>query len=271
VQTIPVRADGGVDDAALEAMIDERVRLVSLTWLPANGGLINDAAAIGRIARKFDIPYFIDAAQALGQLPVDVSELGCDVLKGAGRKYLRGPRGTAILYVRQAFLDRLSPSFLDVLSGPWSGSGAQVRPDSRRFETSEGSVALQLGLGAALKQAKALGIGAIRTRIDGLARQVRSGLGAIPGVTIRDLGSEHSGLVSFTLDGVPAQTIRAELARQRIAISANGVAYTPLDMTARGLDSIARASVSYYNTPEEIHRLCEAVANLSRQGSSRPL
>ena len=90
VETIPSDQDGCVDPEALRAMLDERVRLIALTWLPANGGLINPAAAIGAVAREHGIAYFVDAAQAVGQLPIDVEQVGCDVLAGAGRKALRG-------------------------------------------------------------------------------------------------------------------------------------------------------------------------------------
>ncbi len=263
IEVIPVQPDGSADAEALAAMIDDRVRLISLTWLPANGGLINDAAAIGQVARAAGIPYFVDAGQALGQLPIDVKALGCDVLKGAGRKFLRGPRGVALLYVRRSFLDRLQPAYLDVLSAPWTAHGPVMRQDARRFETSETAVALLLGLGAALKLAQALGIPAIRARIAALADGLRARLADIPGVTLRDLGTERSGLVSFTVEGMPAQAVRARLVAERIAIGANGIAYTPLDMAARGLDEIARASVSYFNTEEELDRLCRAAAALS--------
>ena len=155
VETIPCREDGSVDPDVLASLVDGRVRLISLTWLPANGGLINDAAAVGRVARAAGIPYFIDAGQALGQVPVDVAALGCDMLKGAGRKFLRGPRGTALLYIRAEFADRIEPAYLDVLSGPWS-DGPRRRRDARMFETSETSYALLLGLGAALRQARAI-------------------------------------------------------------------------------------------------------------------
>src|SRR6185369_7841916 len=156
VEAIACRDDGSVDPEALSRMIDDRVRLVALTWLPANGGLINDAAAIGRVTRRAGVPYFIDAGQAVGQVPVDVAALGCDILKGACRKYLRGPRGTALLYVRKEFLQHLEPVFLDVQSAPWVDGGPVPRQDARVFETVETSVALQLGLGAALRQALAL-------------------------------------------------------------------------------------------------------------------
>lgn len=146
VEAIPSRADGSVDAGALAAMIDERVRLISLTWLPANGGLINDAAAVGAVARQAGVPFFIDAAQALGQIPVDVRELQCDVLVAPGRKHLRGPRGTGLLYIRRNFLQQLDPPWCDVFSAPLSDGRFVLRDDARRFETSEKPVALWLAL-----------------------------------------------------------------------------------------------------------------------------
>ena len=269
IEAIPCRGDGGVDADALASLIDKRVRLVSVTWLPANGGLINDVAAVGRVTRAAGVPYFIDAGQALGQVPVDVAAIGCDMLKGACRKYLRGPRGTALLYVRKEFVERLEPPFLDVQSGPWVGGAPQPRQDARVFETVEGSVALLLGLGVALKQARALGLPAIRARIGALADALRVRLSEIPGATVRDLGKDRSGLVSFTVDGIKPQDVRARLAQAKIAVGANGVPYTPLAMTARDLTEIVSASVSYLNTEDEIAQLADAVEELARAACSR--
>lgn len=264
IDVIPCREDGSVDPEALAAMIDDRVRLVSLTWLPANGGLINDAAAIGKITRKAGIPYFVDAGQALGQMPIDVKEIGCDMLKGTTRKFLRGPRGTALIYVRDGFTDRLNPAFVDVQSGPWQKDGPTPRRDARLFETVEGSLALLVGMGVAIEQAKSLGLETIRTRIRALSTRLRNGLAELPKVNLQDLGSEEkSGLVSFTVDDMDAQSMRRALADRRINVGANGVAYTPYDMTARGLTEIIRASVSYYNTESEIDHLVAAVHEIS--------
>jgi len=264
IETIPCRPDGSVDPDALESMLDDRVRLVSLTWLPANGGLINDAAAIGRVTRAAGVPYFIDAGQALGQVPVDVAAIGCDMLKGAGRKHLRGPRGTALLYVRKGFMGRLEPAFLDVQSAPWRDGGPARRDDARVFETVEGSVALLLGLGNALRQAREIGIEAIRRRIRALADGLRTRLAEVPGVEVRDLGTERSGLVSFTVGDRDVQAVRAALAQDGVTVGANGVPYTPLDMTARGLAGIVRASVSYMNDENDLDRLVEAVSKVAR-------
>lgn len=267
LEVIPCDEAGAVSVSALQQMIDPKVKLIALTWLPANGGLINPAEAIGAVARQHGIAYFIDAGQALGQLPCDVQALNCDVLKGAGRKFLRGPRGTALMYIKPAFLERLSPGHLDVLSAPWDGEGFAVRDDARRFETSEVSVALLAGLANALEEFNRLGATRIRQRIDGLCRQLRQRLETVSGLTLHNLGPAHqqSGLIAFTLKGWDSVELKQRLAQRGINIGANGVAYTPLDMQARGLDSIARIAVSYLNTEEEMDVLLESLSEMSAQ------
>lgn len=267
IETIPCDDSGCVDPAALQAMLDARVRLVALTWLPANGGLINPAAAIGRVARNAGVPYFVDAAQAVGQLPVDVAEVGCDVLSGAGRKALRGPRGTGLLYVRRDFLPRLTPAFVDTYSAPLDADGQpRLRGDAARFESAEASLALRCGQANALQEALDIGLDAIRARIDATAGALRTELAAIAGIDVLDQGRERSGLVSFNLAGQEAAAVQRSLAGQGIVIGSNGVPYTPLDMNARGLTQIARASVSYLTSADDIDRLLQALRALARQG-----
>lgn len=265
LETIPSDDSGCVDAQALEAMLDERVRLIALTWLPANGGLINPAAAVGSVARRHGIPYFVDAAQAVGQLPVDVAQIGCDVLSGAGRKALRGPRGTGLLYVRRGFLDQLTPAFVDTHSAPLGADGEPVlRPDAARLESAEASLALRCGLANALQEALDIGLPAIRARIDATAESLRTELAAIPGITVLDQGRERSGLVSFNVAGQDAVSVQRAMAAQGITIGSNGVPYTPLDMQARSLTQIARASVSYLTNDAEIDRLLHGLRALAR-------
>lgn len=262
VEVLPCLPDGRLDLGATAALLDDKVRWLSLTWLPANSGLIQDAAGLGRLARSAGVPFFIDAGQALGQLPIDVQALGCDVLKSAGRKHLRGPRGTAVLYVRRGYLDRLDPPWVDVQSAPWAHP---ARPDAARFETSEQSIALLLGLQQAVAVALELGVDSIATRVQDLAMQLRARLCVIPGVTVRDESQGPlSGLVSFTLDGVGAVKVKSRLAAMEIRVGANGVPYTPLDMMARGLTGIVRASLSYLNDVGDLDRASRAVESIAR-------
>ena len=263
VDVIPCDASGAACPVALEAMLDAKVKLIDLTWLPANGGLINPAQAIGDVARRHTIPYFIDAGQAVGQVPVDVQALQCDVLKSAGRKHLRGPRGTALLYIRPDFLPHLNPAQRDVFSAPWTAEGFDLRNDARRFETSEVSFALLAGLGNALQEINHLGIEQVWQRVSKTSTRIREALRQIPGITLHDLGRTHSGLIAFNLAGWDSFELKQRLACKRINIGANGVAYTPLDMQARGLNSIARISVSPLNTDDDIELLVKALRELN--------
>lgn len=263
VEPVPSDAQGQLDTKALERMIDGRVKLIAVTHVPTNGGLVNPAEEIGRIARANGIPYLLDACQSVGQLPVDVAKIGCDMLSATGRKYLRGPRGTGFLYVRKSFLDKLEPPFLDLHAAKWvSPERYEVRGDARRFENWEGNVAAKIGLGVAIDYALEWGMDAIWQRIQALADNLRAQLAKVPGVTLRDLGAVKGGIVTFTKDGLTPDQIKAALAAERINVSASGRSSTLLDMTARRLDKVVRSSVHYYNSEAEIDRFVGAVAAL---------
>ena len=261
VEVIPNDASGQLSVEALRRAIDDRVKLIAITHIPTNGGLVNPAAAVGRLAREAGVLYLLDACQSIGQLPIDVEAIGCDMLSATGRKYLRGPRGTGFLYVRREILARLEPPFLDLHAAHWvSRDRFEIRPDARRFENWETYYAGKIGLGVAIDYALQWGLAAIWERIKRLADDLRRQLSAMPGVTVRDEGVERCGIVSFTVTGRDADAIQGLLAKARINVSVSRVASTRLDMEARALPDLVRASVHYYNTEEEIARLCTVLA-----------
>ncbi len=267
VAVVPSDEDGALSVATLERMIGPEVKLIAVTHVPTNGGLVNPAAAIGRLARAHNIPFLLDACQSVGQLPIDVDAIGCDMLSATGRKYLRGPRGTGFLYVRRALLQQLEPPFIDLQGATWVAPDRyELRPDARRFENWENYVAGQLGLGAAIDYALAWGLHAIAARVIPLAESLRSRLGAIPGVTLRDLGKQRCGIVSFTVAGQEARDLVAGLRRQHINISASGPSSTLLDALARKLPDLLRASVHYYNSEAEVDRFAGVIEKIAKAG-----
>jgi len=257
VEPVPNDEHGQTSIAALRDMMDGRVKLIAMTHVPTNGGLVNPAERVGEVAREAGCLYLLDACQSAGQMPLDVAEIGCDMLSATGRKYLRGPRGTGFLYVRREVLERLEPPFLDLHAAEWTARDRfEIRPDARRFENWETNFAGKIGLGVALDYALDLGLEAIRDRVYGLAESLRVRLTDIPGVVVRDIGEERCGIVTFTAQGKSPDEIKSALSGHAINVSVSPPASTRLDSEARGLNEIVRASVHYFNTGGEVERFC---------------
>lgn len=261
IEVVPDRPSGEVDVDALAAMLDERVKLVMITHVATSNGMVNPVEEVGRAVRGSGALYLVDACQSVGQLPIDVARIGCDLLAAAGRKYLRGPRGTGFLFVRKDRLAQLEPSVIDIHAAQWTGRDTYAwRPDARRFETLEHSVATRLGLGAAVDHALGWGLEAIAERIAGLSAGLRERLEAIGGVRVHDRGRQRSGIVTFTVAGRSADELMADLRRHGINTTVSRIEAARLDMEPRGLERMVRASVHYYNTEEEVERFAEAIA-----------
>lgn len=266
VEVVPNDEHGQLSVEALRTMLDERVKLIAVSHIPTNGGLIQPAEEIGRVARESGILYLLDACQSVGQIPVDVRAIGCDMLSATSRKYLRGPRGAGFLYVRRSLIPQLEPVLLDLHAATWVAPDRyEVRPDARRFENWESYVAGRIGLGVAVDYALSVGIEEGSARLRALAELLRRRIAELPGGRVHDLGRERGGIVTFTLEGIAPETVKAYLAAKQINVTVSTVASTRFDMEARGLEKIVRASVHYYNTEEEIDAFIDALAELRRQ------
>ena len=263
VEVIDDDESGQLSASDLRERLDDRkgpVKLVAITHVPTQGGLVNPAEEVGAATREAGVPYLLDACQSVGQLPVDVERIGCDLLTATGRKFLRGPRGTGFLYVRQSILDTLEPPFLDLHAATWTAPDSyEIRPDARRFENWETNYAAKIGLGVAVEYALSWGLEAIEVRDTGLADRLRSRLTSVHGVHVHDQGQRRCGIVTFTVDGVPAQQVQQHLHDHGVNVSVSLVEHARLDLQSRGLPDLVRASVHYYNTDDELDRLISAL------------
>jgi selenocysteine lyase/cysteine desulfurase len=265
VEVVPSDAAGQIDVGALRKRIDGRVRLIALAHAPTNGGLVQPAEAVGEVAREAGVFFLLDATQTVGQLPVDVGRIGCHALAGTSRKYLRGPRGAGFLWVAREWLERLEPPLMEGHAAEWVEPDRYVlRPDGKRFEVWEANYAARLGLGVAVQYALALGLDRIWARVRALGEALRERLAGVPGVTVHDLGAVRGGIVSFAVRDVAAATVKAALRKKSINVHVSPARGTLLDMRARGLNELVRASVHYYNTDAELDRLTDELARLVR-------
>ncbi|MBX5214055.1 aminotransferase class V-fold PLP-dependent enzyme [Rhizobium sp. NLR10a] len=264
IEVIPNDASGVLDPDALVKMIDDRVRLIAVTWIPTNGGLINPAAAIGRIARDNGILYLLDACQAAGQIPIDVNALGCDILTATGRKFLRAPRGTGFMYMRKSVLETIEPAMIDLYGAPWTAPCRyELRPDARRFETWEKNYSVRLGLRAAVDYALGIGLENIEERCKHLSTKLRQGLRGMRAVSVHDLGAPLASIISFTVKGWDSSAVLAYLTNKGINVSVSPPSSTPVDAYTRQLPPVVRASPHYYNSEEEIDAFLQAIASLA--------
>jgi cysteine desulfurase/selenocysteine lyase len=270
VEVVPSDERGEISLDALAEMLDERVKLVAITHVPTNGGLVNPAEGIGDLARRAGVPFLLDACQSVGQMPLDVERISCDMLAATGRKFLRGPRGTGFLYVRRELIERIEPPFIDVLSAEWTGRDTyRWRSDARRFESWETNYATKIGLGAAVDYALEWGLEDIRDYNYSLAAQLRARLLELPRVDVLDLGREPCAIVTFTVAGTDPRAVAGRLSERRINVSVATIEDTRLDMEARGRESWVRASVHYFNTEDDIAALTDAVQQIAEGQDQR--
>ncbi len=247
---------GQIDLEALErALAADDTAMVALVHVPTQGGLVNPAVEVGRLCREAGVLFVLDACQSIGQLPVDVQELGCAVLAGNGRKFLRGPRGTGFLYMHPELIARVEPVMLDLQAATWTAPDRyEVREDARRFEMWEADIAARIGLGVAVDHALLWGIEAIAERNRGLADGLRGRLREIPGVRVHDRGEQLCAITTFTVADVEPEDVRARLRVQDVNVSVSLATSAQLDLAHRDLDAVVRASVHYVTTEDELDR-----------------
>jgi selenocysteine lyase/cysteine desulfurase len=257
--------EGGIDPESVRCLLrGRRCRLVCLSWVPTNSGLVQAAQAVGEVCAAAGVPYLLDACQCVGQMPIDVGRLRCDFLTASARKFLRGPRAVGFLYVSAAATERgLRPLLPDMRGAEWTAPGRfHLVPGARRFEQWELPYALLLGMGAAARYAAFVGPAGPRRAWD-LAAGLRRRLEEAPWARVLDRGADPCAIVTAEIRGWHAEELRDRLRERRINTSAATRASGLLDMDAKAARSVLRISPHYYNTFAEVESCFEALSELA--------
>ncbi|MEV7552591.1 aminotransferase class V-fold PLP-dependent enzyme [Amycolatopsis sp. NPDC089917] len=264
VEVVDNDESGQLDVEDLKRRVDGDVKLIAVSHVPTQGGLVNPAEEIGAVAREAGIPFLLDACQSAGQIDLDVTRLNCDALSVTGRKYLRGPRGTGFLYAHPRLRERVEPAMLDLHSAAWTAPETyEVASTAKMFEVWERDHAALHGLGAAIDYALEWGMPAIEARVAALAAKLRDALREIPGVQVHDQGVRQCGIVTFSVAKTPSQEVKEHLATAKINVSVTEATSAQFDFADRGLPSMVRSSVHYFNTDDDIALLVDEVGKLA--------
>jgi selenocysteine lyase/cysteine desulfurase len=257
--------EGGIDPDSLRTLARRtRPRLVAVSWVPTNSGLVQDVVSVGEVCEELDVRYLVDACQAAGQLSIDVGRLRCDFLAATARKFLRGPRGIGFLYVSDKALARGDyPLYVDMRGATWTAPDElSLAPDARRFEDWEFPYALVLGFGAAVTYAQSVGVTRGGTRAIALAEHLRTRLMRLDGVRVLDRGRERCAIATVEVAGHDASSLVERLRSRHINTSASLAWYGLIDMAEKGAKSALRLSPHYYNTLEEVDAAVEALEEI---------
>jgi selenocysteine lyase/cysteine desulfurase len=245
VRRVPSRQGRIMLDDLREA-IDSRTRILTLSWVEFATGFRNDLDAVGELCREKGVLFFVDAIQGLGVLPLDVSKTPIDFLAADGHKWLLGPEGAGIFWIRRELIERLRPVGVGWHSvvGAWDFSTIDFRlkPDAGRWESGTLNIAGIVGLGASLDMLLTLGVLECARRIRELTDRLCHKIPATGGTIFSSrAGEEWSGIVSITLPHGDPAAIAKSLRKQGVAVNHRA--------------GRLRVSPHAYNTFDEIDRL----------------
>ncbi|MEN9271279.1 MAG: SufS family cysteine desulfurase [Thermostichales cyanobacterium HHBFW_bins_127] len=256
---VELTPEGELDMDQLSRLLSSgRVKLVSLVHVSNMLGCINPVTEICRLAHDYGAKVLIDACQSVPHMPVNVQEMDCDWLVFSGHK-MCGPTGIGVLYGKADLL-RSMPPFLgggEMIADVFLDH-ATYADIPHKFEAGTPAIAQAVGLGAAVDYLNQLGMDRIHAYEQELVQQLYQGMLELPGVKVYG-PAQRSGLVSFSVEGVHPHDLSTLFDQEGIAIRAGHHCTQPLHRHL-GVQSSARASVYFYNTPAEIQRFLETLA-----------
>lgn len=248
---------GFFDMSELRKCLERGARLIAISHVAAHASIVNPVEEIGKLVAQFEALYLVDGCQAAGQMDIDVVEIGCHAYTATGRKWLRGPRGTGFLYVKESSL--ISPLYVDLASADLAfgndgkPSGVTIGSDARRFELWERSIASMIGLKVALSQYLALDQNDVHARMRTASLDLRKCISANSNLKLIGNEASNSSIVGFyTLDPSREDALKRAFEDAEIQISTMGDWDCPMHFPKNGAGSIFRLSPHYYTEHDTV-------------------
>lgn len=249
-----------LDMQQFSELLTEKTKLVAITLVSNVLGSIVDAKQIIEQTHHMGGVVVLDAAQAVGHLPLDVQKLDADFLAFSGHK-MYGPTGVGVLYGKRNLLEQVEPlRFGGEMADEVDAQTATFQPLPLRLEAGTPNIAGVLGLGAAIQYLQKIGFTTIKQHEQQLLNQLYQGLQQIPAIKIYGPRSaaERQGVLSFNYGTIHAHDVATIIDTENVAVRAGHMCAEPL-MQALGVSSVVRASVSYMNTTEDVEQLLAAM------------
>lgn len=255
--------DGQVCFESLKENIDRNTKLVSVCHISSQCGNLIDVQKVGKIVKEINrnTLFLVDACQSIGQIDINVRKINCDVMIGSGRKYLRGPRGTGFIFIKDDLKKNLSPIISDSFSCKIVNM-KKIIYKKNYFETFEYSPALLLGLTEAIENIHSIGIKKIQKKIKKLSLYFRLKVRKLNGVIIFENECLISGINTIIINGFSTKEVLDYLLKKKIlcSISDNKTSYHFFKTRKR--KSLLRLSFHYYNDFKEIDFLIKTIEEL---------
>jgi len=263
LRVLPIDRTGEVRVEELDRLLTPRTKIVSVAHVSNALGTLLPVRRIVEVAHARGVPVFVDGAQAVPRLSVDVREIGCDFYAFSAHK-MYGPTGIGVLYGRAELLEEMPPyqGGGDMISSvTFEKTTWNVLP--YKFEAGTPDIAGAIGLGAAIDYLSKIGIGSVTAHEEELLEHATRSLSALPGLNVVGTAPEKIGVLSFTLDGIHPHDVGTVLDREGIAIRTGHHCAQPV-MEFFGIPATARASLALYNTRAEIDALTEGIRKVQR-------
>ena len=267
VRVSKLKENGQVSFEDLRKKIDRYTALVAVCHIASQCGNIIDVEKLGRFIKNINsnIIFLIDACQSAGHLKLNVKKNMCDALVCSGRKYLRGPRGTGLIFIKDSIQKNITPKIIDTTKSKIIGRNLSIFNKENIFETFEYSPSLKIGLSKAIEKYNKLGHKKIELKIKNLSKYFRKKISSNPYVIVHENEKLISGINTFSIKGKGSHDIYSFLKQKKMITSVSTFQTSTHYFKKKKFNDVVRVSFHYFNKKKEVDYLVSCINNFTNK------